>query len=238
MLRGTERTEIYGPGETSPVTVHLARLRSCAGVRVYTSYSLELAPGAEQPNGWPRGQTGSFPCYIESASHNAPREKRDKNNCTYKGLEQSPIAKVSIPKPRWKPNLPFHQRRMDFCELKAKHWGSRRVTMTGLGAVLRHPAHQDRLLSIKLELLHPIWCPNVAGVEWSSAAAITYGAIKLTIYGRGIEWPIGTSVSEMKVPYGKPRVYWERINPKPTECQLGYEESDPVFNPSGVPYSH
>ena len=86
LLRGEEGYEMvpWLPEETSPVSVRLGDLRECLGVKVYTTYSLELAPSAEAPAGWPRGQRGSFPCDpVLSASFEGTKHYR--SECPYRG---------------------------------------------------------------------------------------------------------------------------------------------------------
>ena len=245
LLHGEFNSAGYGPGETSPVTVRLSGLSSCAGVPVYTTYSLELAPGAEQPNGWPRGQSGAFPCEIESASERWPSRYHDPR-CDYYGYRglKPPVRPLDnqpgfFKAPRFSPTLPFHQPTLTFCKLRAKHWGSSQAILTGYGLTFLNPggSRRSHIWPVKLELQRPIWCPAAAAETnyGAATAAITYSEIKLTLYGRGSEWELGDPTGSSQRRGLRHRVYWERIHPKPEECLLGYEDSEPEYNPSGHP---
>jgi hypothetical protein len=65
-------TLLNGTSETSPVIVTLGGLSQCAGLSVYTRYSLELGSDAAEPSEWPVGKSGSFPCEIGIAAPAQP----------------------------------------------------------------------------------------------------------------------------------------------------------------------
>lgn len=129
LLRGALGTELAPelPEETSPVTVRLGGLKQCLGVQAYTTYSLELAPGAEAPTGWPRGQNGTFPCHIVSASLD-PTDRVSWKRCVYTGLKPAFDDFGGNPRfgyPRWQPGLPAKRApTLDFCYLRPKDWAA------------------------------------------------------------------------------------------------------------------
>jgi hypothetical protein len=225
------------PEETSPVTVRLGGLRECLGVKVYSTYSLELAPGAETPMGWPRGQQGSFPCHIESESFDGGKDFR--TDCGYVGLEPPAGAFGGNPhfqEPPWTPHLPIPGINwLDFCRLRSRNWGSSVATLIGSGVALLHPDRQDHAWPVKLELSHPVWCPS-AGNEgpWPGGSAVTYGAIRLTLYGKGKTF--GPGVSWPTARRGHQLIYWRRLQAKPSECLVGIEHRNPRYSPEGHHY--
>lgn len=239
LLRGKLGYEMVSwlPEETSPVSVRLGGLRDCLGVKVYSTYSLELAPGAETPMGWPKGQKGSFPCHIESATFDGG--KRYRADCPYTGLEPSFDSFGENPRfhaPRWRPHLPAKRTRtLVFCHLRSRNWGSSVATLTGSGVALLHPFHQNRIWPVKLELMRPMWCPAAAYEgPWPSGAAITYGAIRLTLYGGGEDWPPGKPWPTHLV--GKRHIYRQRLEAPPSQCLLGIEHRNPRYSPEGHYY--
>jgi hypothetical protein len=240
LLRGEPGYELvkWLPEESSPVSVQLGDLRDCLGVPVYTTYSLTLAPGAEAPMGWPRGQQGSFPCHIESASLDGRKHYRS-GICPYVGLHAPYDAFGGNPHfhtPPWTPHLPAPAKRwLDFCHLRAHHWGAPVATLTGSGVALLHPDHQDHAWPVKLELMHPIWCPSAAYEgPWPSGSPVTYGEIRLTLYGPGKTF--GPGVGWPTTPRGRRHIAWQRLSVKPSECLLGIEHRNPRYSPEGHHY--
>jgi hypothetical protein len=231
------------PEETSPVTVRLGGLRNCLGVPVYTTYSLTLAPGAEAPMGWPQGQQGYFPCHAESGYRKRNEFPRD--DCqAYYGLEQERVAPsngdhFSI-ELRWKPKAPA--RNFELCHLRLKHWGAPVATMIGSATGQFEGPIRDVIWPVRLELKDPTWCPGGAGVPSDGTSPITYGAIRLTLYGKGtdfLEWVDSKqgdpmpSVGWLSTPRGKPHVYWQRLKSKGNQCLVGLEVRNPVYTLGG-----
>lgn len=252
LLHGEEGTEMatWLPEETSPVSVRLGGLHDCLGVEVYTTYSLSLASGAEAPMGWPRGRHGTFPCRVESGGYWDGAKLAHEKYCEYRGLQQERVAPgngdhVTVVL-HWTPRTPGDQG-LVFCHMRVEHWGAPVATVIGsaTGQLARphvHPALQDVIWPARLEFRDPAWCPGAAGDPWFSssdpgvggAAPVTYGAIRLTLYGNGrtMEWVNGKpDIGWRTVPNGKPRVFLQRLKTGPSQCLLGIEMPNPVYVP-------
>ena len=202
------------------------------GCEVYMKYSLTLAPGATAPEGWPSGQAGTFPCRVESASIGGFRHREE--SCTYTGLQPAFEGKnPQFKTPSWKGDAPKH---LVFCMLKSRNWGAPVATLTGDAVALRHPYRQNHQWWAKLELQRPIWCPSAAyeGPPWG--AAITYSAIRLTLYGPGEDFRPGPNSWIAGHRQGRKHVAWQKIKPRPSNCLLGIEERNPEYNPRGVSF--
>lgn len=195
-------------GSTSPVTVVLGGLKRCAGVRVYTTYSLPLDAGAQQPKGWPAGQTGAFPCKIAIGAYSG-RRLGPKSNCI-KGL-QRPSKDPELTAP-WQPRPPDGFWLL--CELRWKNWGQSEATGSGTIRRARHVRGRYEW-RIKVKLSNPVWCPRTG----SYGSGITYGALVVTIQDGQL------------ANAGNRRSYEQRIKPSAPLCQLGYPEADIYGNP-------
>lgn len=230
LLHGSA-SDYFAPGENSPVTVTLGGLSKCAGVPVYTSYSLTLAPGAEAPKGWPKGQSGTFPCRIKVA--NSKGSARRVSYCPFRGFQPSyeygAAAEHRFKAPTWQPRLPRKGSTV-FCNLKWRHWGAPRTVATGLRENLSVSHRGRRVWPARLELMDPIWCP-AAGQEAPHVAAITYSTFKLTLYGKG-RIPTRRSLNSYGHKGLRGKVYWQRIRSSPLECQLGVESDNPEYDPT------
>lgn len=225
-----------GTTSTSPVTVTLGGLRRCAGVSVYTTYSLALADGATQPKHWPRGRTGTFPCTISIANPtgNYQGKARRDGGCGFMGLDIDSLNRggsiESGGPPEWHPRLPLWGRNLEtvFCFLRWKHWGSRVTTATGIREVLSIPHTHKPHWPVSLKLSHPIWCP-AAGQETPYVGAITYGALRLTLYGKPRPFKgFGNLRRDAGKQIGKRHVYTQRLKQDPSECFLGYSAAAPT----------
>lgn len=134
LLDGSSEDYETPPGRTSPVTVTLGGLRQCAGMPVYTTYSLQLAAGAREPSHWPKGQTGSFPCtpmvMTEFAAPTTPRVGRRSQACGYPlaalvSTKEEPRSVTVSFKP--KPPSPTF-----FCSMRFHSWGGKTAFADGL----------------------------------------------------------------------------------------------------------
>ena len=179
--------------EGSPVSITLGGRQKCAGAVVYTTYALSLEPGAPTPNKWSDMHSGSFPCNpaapgctVYVIAGESPR--RGPSDCALR-LE-SLRGHRSVPA-SWKPRTPPGQVPQLRRVLSAvwKNWGG--VRAVGRGAMLdqhrlAHGAETDLLWPAKVELAHPIWCPRL-GFQSPGSHATSYMALRLTLYGRGLE---------------------------------------------------
>jgi hypothetical protein len=193
------------------------------GARVYTKYSLTLEQGAEAPSHWPRGQNGIFPCHVASGWYNGHEPNIDR--CVFTGLHGPFGGEEHVFKtPHWHGAPPGA---FVFCGLKSSRWGSVKASAKGVAVALRHPEHQNHRWWAKLEFSHPIWCPG-AGSETPTAAAMTYGTVRMTLYGSGED-----ITPETKSPFpkhrGSPHFASESIHPSYRECWLGTSLSEPEF---------
>jgi hypothetical protein len=179
------------PARTSPVTVTLGGLGTCAGISIYTSYELKLAPGAQAPSTWPKGQRGRFPCSISATafrplSRSVMEGKVGEGNCSFRGLTL-PVADPDLAgspplkQPRWIPHNPPGKGLTVFCDMSWKHWGGRVVTADGLRENLTLPHSAERNWPVHVILRHPIWCPAAAGEN----NVLTYSELTVVEYGSG-----------------------------------------------------
>ena len=234
LMHGVE-TDSFLPEENVPVTVTFSGLSQCVGVSVYTSYSLKLTPGSETPEGWPRGQSGRFPCRIGSGSYEGGPLRP--GACSFTGLHP-PFGKLGAPTfttPAWRPKLPYGPHAgWVFCALRAQHWGRPVTNISAVAYGLLHTAGRpDQVRPATLELGRPIWCPAAAGEEfYGGLAPITYSVLKLTLWGNG-QPPSRRAERGLGHQGLKGRVYLQRIHAPPAKCQLGLEIADPAYNPPG-----
>ena len=221
----------YSPSPGSPVTVVLGGLRRCGGVPVYTTYSLELAAGADQPEQWPTGQTGSFPCSV-GADGFARRTPRG-GGCIV-GFLHHPLPDpegLRQSYPRFHPALPGGGVTA-FCHLRWTHWGGRIAVGDGLRENLHGgygPQGPERNWPVRLQLGRTVWCPRAAQADPFSGGgeetrttvpALAYTVLKLTEYGK----PRVPSQKTLHS-YGhrglKRKIYWQRLRSLSAKaCQL------------------
>lgn len=201
----------------APVAVTLSRIRTCAGIRVYTAYSLELLPGAEAPRHWPAGQSETFPCHVSAAHYQGFQTKG--NPCLFQGLAMN----LGGSGPSWQPKLPQTGADIQtvFCYMKWKHWGSVSTSAEGVRATLTYPHSRRRYWPATLELGDPIWCPNAAKFQPDGYfSPITYSSFRLTLYGEGA--PTAGSrnraLEAVGDHSGQARVYWQRLHPSLDDC--------------------
>jgi hypothetical protein len=200
-------------GSTSPVVVTLSGLESCAGISVYTTYSLALAAGAEQPAGWPKGETGHFPCVptLSDFYHGERLSRRD--NCIT-GLDRLLSDQKIIAK--WKPRPKGHN--WFLCELHFRSWGGTRAVGTGTARLRSHVAKHGRFeWPMRIELSQPIWCPRLSG-GW--VGAVTYSSLSMVLRGGQL------------ANAGNQRRYSQQSRPSLDQCQSGgWPENDAYGNP-------
>jgi hypothetical protein len=162
---------------TSPVTVTLGGLTTCAGQSLYTTYTLSLAAGAQAPMYWPKGQKGSFPCHVTAALYD-PYERSERstvalgycvlnNGLTIPGREA--VA--------WTPPPPRGGAYVGTCATLWTAWASSLATGRG---VMRDGLRQ---WPAKTELSGLAWCPRI-GLGYSKLAMTLYGPGE-TIRGKG-----------------------------------------------------
>lgn len=215
------------PELTSPVTVTLGGRTDCAGIPVYTTYSLELAPGAKAPKHWPHGKSGSFPCKPTVYGYGGFQTKSGEfqtrsHPCLFEefrfgGSSTKPHGTIM----RWQPKLPQTSRKVGsaFCYMKWKHWGGTSTSAEGIRRTLTFPHTRNTYWPATLELSDPIWCP-IATSESPWLGAITYSSLRVTLYGDGT--PTGGTnnppQSAVGDHTGKKRVYRERIRSSLAEC--------------------
>jgi hypothetical protein len=202
-------------GSTSSVTVTLGGLESCAGISVYTTYSLALAPGAEQPAGWPKGKAGRFPC-IPSLSDQYQGQRLSRRSNCLSGLYQLSSDPTFPLIATWTPRPPGKY--WFLCELRFQSWGSDKAVGSGTVRLRAHEAPRGRIeWPIRIELSQPIWCPRLAG---GTTGAITYGRLKIVLQGG----QLGNA--------GNHRRYSQHSYPSLDQCQSGgWPENDAYGNP-------
>jgi len=219
-----------GLGEGTDVKVILGGLQNCAGIAIYTTYRLEIAPGVSAPEGWSEGQSGAFPCLIGGDGFSRRSGHRIVSAC-FLGFLHRPLPDPEHFReryPKWIPRPPG-KGSTAFCWLRWTRWGGQVAVGVGLreNLTVDHPA--ERNWPIKLELQDPIWCPRAAqpspfhgGGEESQRnfPALAYSVVKLTEYG-----PPRKPSRKTLNSYGhrglKGRVYWQRLgNPSPAACAL------------------
>jgi hypothetical protein len=206
---------LHSDGSTSPVRVVLGGLEDCAGIPVYTSYSLTLPPGAQQPTGWPQGRAGAFPCRPSFANNYGGERLTRKSNCIT-GLYQ--LYKKQTIYAKWQPRPPGQF--WFLCELKFHRWGKPRALGVGNARLRSHVANGGAVAwPMRIELSQPIWCPKLAG-GWTGA--ITYGKLNVVLKGK-------------KLP-ATGRTYRQVSAPRLARCEnFGYPESELQGNPLRLP---
>lgn len=178
LLDGTDETYAVPPAHTSPVAVTLSGLRSCAGIRVYTAYRIDLEAGSAEPAFWPKGQTGRFGCTPLGIS--GPRPSRRNPGCT-QGLNAprmglipgDPYAAPAV----WKPRLPGAGLTV-LCGLEWTGWGTPNAVANGVRENLARVHSQRRVWPASVRASRPVWCPAVGGTS-----AIVYSKLTVRIFG-------------------------------------------------------
>lgn len=196
------------PIDGSPVTVTLGGRKPCGGSLVYTTYSLELAPGAAQPAFWSKLHHGGMPCNAA-----APRCTADLVPGEFEaggpvdcGLGLESLVGHKKVAARWQPKTPPGQvpqlRRV--LAAKWKNWGLN--TAIGRGAMLDqhkigHGREIDLLWPAKVELGDPVWCPHLGEqqLQGNYGNPISYTTLRLTLYGEGLEENKSTSSSKLMI---------------------------------------
>ncbi len=227
---------LNGTSETSSVTVRLGGLRDCAGVKSYSTYELDLDPGASQPKRWPVGQSASFPCdiYLAGPTYGNYQGITTRGHACTQGLSidhegRFPIGDGGGLVP-WKPPLPMTAKSPQrlFCQMKWDAWGKSRISGTAYMLALTYRHTGRRYWPAKLELSHAVWCP-AAGQETPFASAITYGEFRATLFGSPRPLVDGTvPASAFRDFSGDRHVYRQRLRPTSQACWLGYSDGDPT----------
>lgn len=198
-------------GQTSPVSIVLGGLETCGGFQVYTTYSLTLAPGAQEPRFWPEGKTYRFPCSLSTGQQYAGERLGLRDNCL-QGLNP-PLGEQGefSPPVRWQPSPPGKY--WYLCALHFKNWGKSKAIGTGivrLGSVAaQKEANKGRLYEwpMRIELSRPVWCPSSGGFP----GAITYSTLRVRVRGNHL-------------PAGHHRLFTQRITPSVVKCRTGSPE--------------
>jgi hypothetical protein len=236
LLNGSSEDYETPPGRTSPVTVTLGGLRRCAGVLVYTTYSLQLAAAASEPTHWPKGQTGSFPCtpmvMSEFAAPATPRVRRRSTACAH------PLAAPVLTKEEPQSvTVPFHPKPPAptfLCYMRFHSWGGKTAFADGLVENLTNDHAARRNWPATVELSGRIWCPTAArGMKSVAGEPITYRSLKLTIYGPP-RIPTSKTLSSFGHRGLKARVFWQHMHPTLKACQLGYSLENPFPDPAAA----
>jgi hypothetical protein len=184
-----------GPAQPSPVTVTLGGKQECAGFTIYTTDSLELAPGAPEPAFWPRLRTGRAPCNAGAPGCTADQlpghfEAHGPADCALRLERLVGHRKLDVGwQPRTPPGTVPQLRRL----LAAKWSGWGQATTVGRGALLdQHPTghgrETDLLWPAEVELSDPTWCPRLGehALNANFGNPISYTSLKLTLYGSGL----------------------------------------------------
>jgi hypothetical protein len=187
---------------TSPVTVTLGDRRRCAGLEVYTTYSLTLAAGATAPPGWAEGRSGRFPCVIALPGGYQGERLGQRSNCI-SGLYQPNANPRDLPVAPWQPKP--RGGHWFLCKLHFSSWGNPRAVGGGTAALPSHAVSRRHEWQIRIELSKPVWCPR-AGDGYSSA--ITYSALTFNLLG-------GNPSNE-----GGRRRYSQSMHAGSSRCQL------------------
>jgi hypothetical protein len=207
-----EVTLLDGQGSTSPVTVTLGGLKNCAGFQVYTTYSLALVPGSQEPPNFAMGDRGTFPCTLSLAGGYRGNRLGRNANCI-NGLWDPSKDFGYAP---WVPKAPDPNWLL--CQLQFKAWGS--PTTIGTGTIRRQRQVKGRHeWPIKIVVSRPIWCPK-AGQGFGGA--ITYSRVKVTLKGKDLANARGK------------RSYRQAINPTAENCILNGPEKDIYGNILGL----
>lgn len=167
----------------STVSVTLRGARNCGGVMAYSTYSLQLPQGSQQPRYWPSGQTGGFPCRISAGAYipgsALARRPEAQGGCVFHGLEIHNQGAPGLPwlayifEPpaiSWNPGLPRGSAYSGFCRMQWSTWGAQ--TVTGKG-VLRTGVKQ---WGVKVQVGQPAWCRGLG---------VAYSRLVMTLYGSG-----------------------------------------------------
>jgi hypothetical protein len=216
---------LEGNGATSPVTVNLGGKQDCAGVPVYTTYSLELAPGAAAPRQWPKGKTGTFPCERLRVYGYSPMSPE---GCDFRGLGRASNWHEGGHYPRWQPKPPPEPETdtagETFCYLRWRHWGQPTATAKGIREWLAIPHSEERYWPVELRLSDPLWCQAAtSSFPAVGASAITYGRLDMTLWGKPRRYK-GTNPSKATGQRrGKKQSFVERITSGEGECAIGTE---------------
>lgn len=198
---------LRGDGSTSPVKVFLSAPARCAGIRVYTAYHLLLEPGATKPNGWPKGQSGRFPCKISVGHYSGQRlGPPSEFGCIDGLLLPAGNSQAQLRIAPWRPAPPGGGR-FSVCQLRFGNWGQQRTNGTGVAWRFGGPNGQ-RLWPMRIWLNRPIWCPR-AGQGFGGA--ITYGKLRIRLQG---------DVAGA----GQRRAFVQEIAPSTSRCRLGRGE--------------
>jgi hypothetical protein len=213
---------------SAAVSVILGGLQQCAGVSIYTSYHLEVAPGQPQPEGWPAEQSGTFPCLVGGDGY--ARQSGRRGGC-FLGFMHRPLPDpnhLDERYPGWSPKPPG-KGSTAFCDLRWTQWGGVVAIGDGLRENLTIEHQLERNWPVKLELLHPVWCPRAARASpfngggedaQHSFPALAYSVLKLTEYGKPRK-PSPRTLSSYGHRGLKGRVYWQRLGSlSPSACAL------------------
>lgn len=193
-------------GSTSPVKVVLGGLENCAGLRVYTTYSLTLAPGAKLPKDWPEGQYERFPCSLSMPGGYAGQHLGRYSNCI-KGLFVPTGERSSYsPNADWRPKPPGRQ--WFLCELRFESWGKSKAIGRGAARLGSHVVKGRYQWPMRIEFSHPIWCP--ASAEYPGA--IIYSTAKIRLHSSDL------------ANAGHHRLFVQRIKPSIGKCKTGWPE--------------
>lgn len=193
-------------GQTSPVSIVLGGLQSCGGFRVYTTYSLTLAPGAKEPRFWPEGRTYRFPCSLSITGQYAGERLGRRSNCIF-GL-YPPTGEYSPPA-SWQPTPPG--RRWFLCELHFTNWGKSVAVGSGTVRLGSDVAKRGQRYEwpMRIELSRPVWCPSSGAFP----GAITYSMLRVRLRGNDL------------ANAGHHRLFVQHITPSAKKCRMGGPES-------------
>lgn len=197
---GSVWLSVPSSSETSPVVVTLGGLQTCGGQLIYTSYSLQLRAAATAPSGWPRGETGRFPCTINAGgyypSDRLAREETDEGQCPLDGIANEFDGNTV----RWRPGLPRGALGSYLCRPRWSSWGKSiavgeavfrdglrqwgaRITLSGLAFCTRDGVSRDGRFAASPQL------------------GVSYTRLTMTLYGRGepepSRPPFGVSATDL-----------------------------------------
>lgn len=161
--------------ETSPISVTLSGRQRCAGLQVYTTYSLTLAPGATAPPGWSEGRSGRFPCVIALPGGYQGERLGPHSNCI-SGLYAPNGNPRDLPVAPWQPKP--RGGHWFLCRLHFSSWGQTRAVGGGSAGLPSHAVRGRSEWPIRIELSKPVWCPRAGG---GYSSAITYSALTFKI---------------------------------------------------------
>jgi hypothetical protein len=156
------RTPSGSEGE-SPATVMLGGLSTCGGQAVYSSYTIQIAPGVQPGIDWSQAHSGSFACRL-SAGNYRPSKIDAQGGCQFFGKDLG----------AWTPRIPNGWAYTGFCRMQWVGFDNGPTT-TGKG-VMRSGLWQ---WGARVILSHPAWCQEGIG------DAMAYTRLAMTIYGKG-----------------------------------------------------